>query len=74
MHSEIDVLKNFIEEYGQDFCEDGTKEKIIESLDKGDVKLALEILDAMERDWIKKAIKKGKFLMFTDYIYTKYRG
>ena len=67
MKNRIEKLKLFIQEYGEDFLEDGTKVKTIQALNNEDTELALEILNAIEKEWLQRAKEIKKFLMFTDY-------
>lgn len=66
MEERIQELQNFIEKFGIDFLEDGTKAKIIESLKSGDTKVALEILNSIDSKWIDRTKEIGKFLIFSD--------
>ena len=66
MQTRIEKLKDFVEEYGVDFLEDGTKKRIISSLENGDKKLALEILGSIDSEWIERTKETKKFLVFTD--------
>lgn len=63
---QIDRLINFIDEYAKDFLEDGTKRKIIEKLESGDSYLALEIMNAIDKDWIDRVKEIKTFYVFTD--------
>lgn len=65
--SKIERLRNFVEEYAVDFLRMGTKKAIIDSLDNNDLKLACEILDCMDKDFIKRTKEIGMFLVFEDY-------
>ena len=67
MDEKIEKLKKFIEKYGQDFLDDGTKAEIVESIDEGDDKLILEILQVMDKDWMSRTKEVGKFFIFTDH-------
>ena len=67
MNNKIERLKIFIQEYGEDFLEDGSKAKIIQALNKEDAKLAIEILNAIEKEWLQRVKEIKKFLIFTDY-------
>ena len=60
-------LKKFIEKYGEDFLEDGTKDILLEGIDQKDDKLILELLKVMDKDWISRTKEIGKFLIFTDH-------
>ncbi len=66
MEEKITKLKEFILEYGYDFSNDGTKDKIIKKIEAGDEKILLEILQAINTDWIKRVKEVGKFGIFTD--------
>lgn len=66
MQNRIKKLKDFVEEYGIDFLGDGTKDRIVSSLEKGDKKLALEILGSIDSEWIERTKEIQKFLIFTD--------
>ena len=67
MKSRIEKLNFFIQEYGEDFLEDGTKARIVQALNNEDTELALEILNTIEKEWIQRAKETKKILMFTDY-------
>jgi len=67
MEEKIEKLKNFIEKYGEDFLSDGTKAEIVKSIEEGDDKLILEILQVMDKDWIARTKEVGKFFIFTDH-------
>lgn len=59
-------LKEFILKYGCDFLDDGTKDRIVKKIDSNDDKLILEILQVIDKDWIKRVEEMGKFYVFTD--------
>lgn len=63
---QIDRLINFIDEYAKDFLEDGTKSKIIKQLETGDSYLALEIMNAIDKQWIDRVKEIKTFYVFTD--------
>ena len=67
MEEKMNKLKDFIQKYGCDLLEDGTKEKILHKIEEGDKELAFEILQAMDKDWISRTRELGKFFIFTDY-------
>lgn len=67
MNYKIENLKNFIQEYGEDFLEDGTKSEVIQALSQGNAQLALEILNSMEKQWLQRVKEIKRFLIFTDY-------
>ena len=60
-------LVEFIDKYGEDYLQDGTKNRIIKSLENGDIKLALDILDSVDDDWLKRTKEIEKFLIFSDW-------
>lgn len=60
------TMIKFIDKYAEDFLEDGTKDIIINNLKKGDSNLALELLESVNKTWIKRTKEVGKFYLFTD--------
>ena len=69
MDERMTKLRKFISDYAIDFLEDGTKDYILERIDSDDKELALEILNAMDEDWVKLANELHKFYIFSDQDY-----
>lgn len=74
MDKRIAKLKRFIDKYGEDFLEDGTKTRIVNSLENGNKSLALEILNSMNDEWLIRTKELGRFLIFTDTTYRLPKG
>ena len=67
MQERMEALINFIDKYGEEYLSDGTKEKVIDSLKNGNKEIALELLDSMDVEWIKRTKDLEKFYIFTDW-------
>lgn len=68
------TMIKFIDKYAEDFLEDGTKDIIINNLKKGDSNLALELLESVNKTWIKRTEEVGKFYLFTDSMEFDFNG
>lgn len=67
MQERIKELADFIKKYGEDYLQDGTKTRIVSSIENGNMKMTLDILDVLNKEWIDRTKELGKFFIFTDY-------
>lgn len=67
----LNRLVDFISEYGREFLNDGTKKRIIDSLNEGDLQTASEVVNSMDENWTKRTKELGMFYIFTDTLRTK---
>ena len=63
----IKKIVGFFNNYAMDFLEDGTKNKLIQEIEKGDPETVLEIMKPMTPEWKKRVEELGYFRVFTEY-------
>lgn len=68
MQTRIHELTEFIEKYGIDFLNDGTKKRILRALNEGNDKLASEILNSIDKEWIDRTKEIQRFYILTDFV------
>ena len=66
MDKRIEQLIEFVEKYGVDFLEDGTKKNIINELKNENTSLFSELVECMNNEWIDRVKEINKFYVFTD--------
>ena len=66
MQMEMDYVINFIDKYGEDYLEDGTKEVVLTKLRNGDIELLIEIMNAIDHEWVSKVEEQKKFRLFRE--------
>lgn len=59
-------LIDFIEEYAEEFLEDGTKEYVIQKLKNGDTQFAVDLMNCMDKEWVERTKEIKKFYLLTD--------
>ena len=64
----IEEIRNFINTYAEDYLTDGTKARIIAALEKNNQTLALDLISAMDEEWVKKVKETGSFRLFDNPI------
>ena len=67
-NEKIEKLIDFINEYAEDFLQDGTKDYVIGKLKCGDMKFALDIMNCMDKEWVERTKEIKKFYLFTDAV------
>ena len=66
-NEKIKKMVSFFNEFALDYLEDGTKNKLIQEIEKGNPKTILEIMKPMTPEWKKRVEELGYFRVFTDY-------
>lgn len=67
MKLRIQELIDFINDYGKEYLEDGTKASVIKELQSGNMQATLEILESIDRRWMNRTREIGMFYIFTDW-------
>ena len=68
MNKIVEKLVQFIEKYGEDYLNDGSKKTVLQRLKDGDERLALDIMKSMSPEWVERAKEIGSFRIFTDNV------
>lgn len=67
MQERVKELIDFIKKYGEDYLQDGTKNRVVRLIESGNEKTVLNILNVLSKEWIDRTKELGKFFIFTDY-------
>lgn len=61
-------LLEFIKKYGEDFLEYPEKDRLIKRLEKADDDFTINLIQSLDKQWVERVMRVGRFVTFADYI------